>query len=128
MKIAQLQLPVFEDKSDTLEYVEKNIQKVSDADFVTLPEMFCCPYEAKNFPAYAEYEKGEVWQACSLMAKKYGVYLSAETVMGKYLIQPMCLTEMAVKLQNIVNHICLILTLRVDRAFMNLIHLQPVTV
>ena len=43
MKIAQLQLPVFEDKSDTLEYVQKNIQKVSDADFVTLPEMFCCP-------------------------------------------------------------------------------------
>ena len=80
MKIAQLQLPVFEDKSDTLEYVEKNIQKVSDADFVTLPEMFCCPYEAKNFPAYAEYEKGEVWQACSLMAKKYGVYLSAGTM------------------------------------------------
>ena len=80
MRIAQLQMPVFEDKRDTVKYIEKNIKNVNGADFVTLPEMFCCPYEAKNFPVYAEPEKGTMWQFLSDIAKKNKIYLSAGTM------------------------------------------------
>jgi predicted amidohydrolase len=46
-------------------------------DMVFLAEMFFCPYEAKNFPLYAETEGGPMWQFCSALAKKNGVWLSA---------------------------------------------------
>lgn len=40
------------------------------ADFVVLPEMFCCHYQIPNFPAYAEEEGGPVWQELSLDYEK----------------------------------------------------------
>src|SRR5574344_296099 len=49
----------------------------SKSDFVVLPEMFCCPYKASNFPVYAQEQGGENWQALSNAAKKNGVYLVA---------------------------------------------------
>lgn len=82
VKIAQIQMPVYEDKGDTLAYMEDAVERAArkGADMVALPEMFCCPYDIKNFPLYAEEEKGMVWQACSLEAKKHGIYLSAGTM------------------------------------------------
>jgi len=79
IKIAQCQLPVPADKDETLALVERTVREAVSrkADFVTLPEMFCCPYRTENFPLYAEEEGGRVWKACSGLARDYRVYLSA---------------------------------------------------
>jgi predicted amidohydrolase len=39
--------------------------------------MFCCPYEAANFPLYAEPEGGDIWSLCRDLSKQYSLYLSA---------------------------------------------------
>jgi omega-amidase len=44
-------------------------------DLAVLPEMFCCPYENKYFPEYAEPEGGETWEKCSRLAADHGIYL-----------------------------------------------------
>lgn len=82
IKIAQLQTPVFADITKTMETVSALIEKVSHekVDLIALPEMFSCPYETSKFPIYAEKEQGEIWQACSTMAKQYNVYLSAGSI------------------------------------------------
>lgn len=49
-------------------------QKVN---LVSLPEMFCCPYETKSFPLYAEPEGGQIFSACAAIAKTYKLYLAA---------------------------------------------------
>ena len=66
-------------KTEALLLAERACQAAKDAgaDMVCLPEMFCCPYETRNFPAYAEYEGGMVWSKCSALAQEYGLYLSA---------------------------------------------------
>ena len=66
-------------KTEALLLAERACQAAKDAgvDMVCLPEMFCCPYETKNFPAYAEYEGGMVWSKCADLAREYGIYLSA---------------------------------------------------
>lgn len=78
MRVAQLQTHVFPDKMENFRALEPVFSEAAPkADLVTLPEMFCCPYQAENFPVYAEPEGGEAWQACSDLARRYGVYLSA---------------------------------------------------
>jgi predicted amidohydrolase len=79
IRIAQCQLPVPADKSETLALVERTVREAVSrkADMVTLPEMFCCPYRTENFPLYAEEEGGRVWEACSELARQYGITLSA---------------------------------------------------
>lgn len=86
LRIAQLQLPVLTDKMENIGAARQCIKElvaVSCVDFVALPEMFCCPYNTDNFPVYAEEERGPVWQACSDLAREYGVYLSAGSVPEK---------------------------------------------
>ena len=100
IRIAQIQMPVFADKKDTVEYIEKAVKRASEnADFVTLPEMFCCPYSIDNFADYAEKDGGEMWKVCSELAKEQGIYLPPaqcrkQTKMKIYIIRPMCLTGM----------------------------------
>lgn len=79
IRIAQCQLPVPADKSETLALVERTVREALSrkADMVTLPEMFCCPYRTENFPLYAEEEGGRVWEACSELARQHGITLSA---------------------------------------------------
>lgn len=79
LKIAILQTKVHADKMKNLEEAGKKLEHIAaeNVDFVTLPEMFNCPYQTKNFPVYAEREGGEAWQACSDLAKTHGIYLSA---------------------------------------------------
>lgn len=48
---------------------------LQDIDLAILPEMFCCPYENKFFPEYAEPEGGETWEKCSRLAADHGIYL-----------------------------------------------------
>lgn len=81
VRITQIQMPVFNDKKDTVKYISEAVKKASEnSDIVTLPEMFCCPYHVDNFPVYAEKEGGEMWQVCSDLARKYNIYLSAGTM------------------------------------------------
>ncbi|MCD8035840.1 MAG: carbon-nitrogen hydrolase family protein [Clostridiales bacterium] len=81
MNIAQIQMPVADSKDATIEYIKSAIASAAEkADFAALPEMFCCPYHVDNFPKYAEEDRGRMWQACSALAKEYGIYLSAGTM------------------------------------------------
>ena len=82
IKAALLQTKVYADKAENINAAAKYLEIAAKekADLVTLPEMFNCPYQSKNFPVYAEPEGGETWQALSGLAKKYGVYLSAGTI------------------------------------------------
>lgn len=78
-KLAQLQMPVFEDKERSVAYMREMAERAvkMGADFLALPEMFACPYTVDNFPVYAESAGGPLWQACSELAGKLHVYLSA---------------------------------------------------
>lgn len=78
-KLAQLQMPVFEDQEASVAYMTKMAEQAAGegADFLALPEMFACPYAVENFPKYAEPEGGPLWQACSKLAQRLHVYLSA---------------------------------------------------
>lgn len=82
MKVLQLQTKVFANKSDTFTYIEKYLEKlmIYQPDFITLPEMFNCPYENKAFPIYAEFEGGKTYSFCQKLAKKYHIYLSAGSI------------------------------------------------
>lgn len=79
MKVYQVQCRVYPRKEDTLNALAFWMEKAAaaGADLVALPEMFCCPYEAANFPRYAEAEGGTLFRRCSDLARAYGMYLSA---------------------------------------------------
>ncbi|MBR0373044.1 MAG: carbon-nitrogen hydrolase family protein [Mogibacterium sp.] len=82
MKIAQLQLKVLDSKEANLAQLRREIEAVmaEQPDFVTVGEMFACPYYTPNFPLYAEEDGGPMWRALSAIARDYGVYLSAGSV------------------------------------------------
>ena len=73
MKVAAIQMPTVKDKIQNIRTAGTYIEKIKaeNPDFVILPEMFCCPYQAENFPIYAEKEGGPSWQAMSDYARKY---------------------------------------------------------
>ena len=75
MKVAAIQMPTVEDKTENIRTAGKYIEKIKteSPDFVVLPEMFCCPYQTENFPVYAEKEGGPSWQAMSDYARKYQI-------------------------------------------------------
>lgn len=79
MKIAVIQMNVAEDKEENLSHLEALFERpeVKEADLVTVPEMFSCPYVTTSFPLYAEPEGGPSWKRCAALAAKYQVYLSA---------------------------------------------------
>lgn len=85
LKIAVLQTKVYAEKQQNIEALEKKLEELKNenVDFVTLPEMFNCPYQTSNFPLYGEPEGGESWQACSDLARRYGIYLSAGSMPEK---------------------------------------------
>ena len=82
LTIVQLQTRVYSDKMKNIEMLIPKLWQAKEekADIVCLPEMFVCPYETPNFPAYAEKEGGPVWAALSDAAKKFRIYLSAGSV------------------------------------------------
>lgn len=79
LKVAQLQTLVYKEKMKNIEALDSWLDEVTreKVDLATLPEMFACPYETAKFPIYAEREGDALWQACSELAKKYHIYLSA---------------------------------------------------
>lgn len=82
MRVVQMQLPVFDDVEKNLAQLEEKAKEAAlqGADFVTVGEMFICPYETSNFPRYAEPEGGVVWKRLSYIAKENDIYLSAGSV------------------------------------------------
>lgn len=82
LTIASLQVKVYADKMSNVRQIEEILERpeIGKADLVVLPEMFNCPYQNDCFPIYAEEEQGETWQACSRMAAKKGIYLSAGSI------------------------------------------------
>lgn len=85
IKIAMIQMPVVENKLKNVERVREYIRQLASEkiDLAILPEMFCCPYQTKNFPIYAEEEGGICWQQLSNIAKFYGIYLVAGSMPEK---------------------------------------------
>ena len=90
-RVAAMQLKVSSELSANMENLDtklaglmsgnaENAENAERPDFVVLPEMFCCPYNAKLFPAFAEPEGGEVWQHLSGLAKEHGIYLVGGSV------------------------------------------------
>ena len=64
IKTAILQTHVYTDKFRNITQAAELLAspELQGIDLVVLPEMFCCPYENKFFPEYAEPEGGETWE------------------------------------------------------------------
>jgi len=82
LRIAIIQSAVSADKQRNLAGIETALQNLAaqKPDLVLLPEMFCCPYQASLFPAYAEAEGGDTWRRLAAMAAGHRIYLAAGTV------------------------------------------------
>ena len=78
IKIASLQFMVQQDKYENIEKLAEILAggEADGADFISLPEMWNCPYVTELFPEYAELEgEGDTWLAMSTLARKHKVYL-----------------------------------------------------
>ena len=79
IKTAILQTHVYTDKFRNITQAAELLAspELQGIDLAVLPEMFCCPYENKYFPEYAEPERGDTWEKCSRLAAEHGIYLVA---------------------------------------------------
>ena len=79
IKTAILQAHVYEEKSRNITQAAEILVRpeLQGIDLAVLPEMFCCPYENKYFPEYAETEGGDTWEKCSRLAAEHRLYLIA---------------------------------------------------
>lgn len=82
LKAALVQMQVQPKTCDSLALAESFIKKAATAgaDLVLLPEMFCCPYQNKNFPLYAQREGEEIWLELSRMAREQNLILAAGSI------------------------------------------------
>ena len=76
IKIASLQLKVREDKYENIEKLAELIATgiADEADIISLPEIWNCPYQTELFPVNAEPEQGDSGQALSRIARRNHVY------------------------------------------------------
>ena len=79
VKIALIQMGARVRKEDSLRTAEAYLRRASEAgaEIAMLPEMFNCPYQASNFPVYAEEEGGPCWRRMSKAAAESHLYLIA---------------------------------------------------
>jgi len=77
MLLGILQSAVSANKKENLRHASLGVQALSrsGAQLIVLPEMWNCPYEAKNFPVYAEPRGGETFTAMADMAKNSHIWL-----------------------------------------------------
>lgn len=77
MKICLLQLSVWEDKQANLHQAAQAVEQAKNrgCDLVILPEMFCCPYDNRCFPQYAEEVGGPIWSTLQAMARNNEIWL-----------------------------------------------------
>ena len=82
LRVLQWQMTVPEQPERALDSAAEACRRARElgASLVTLPEMFCCPYDTANFPRYAQPEGGRIDRACAALAREYGVWLSAGSV------------------------------------------------
>lgn len=86
IKTLVIQIDVNSNKLKNISTIERYINLAinkSKIDLVILPEMFCCPYDNKNFPVYCEVEGGNLYNILSDIAKKYNIYLVAGSIPEK---------------------------------------------
>ena len=79
MRIALIQMPVTEDRTENLQTACRMLREAAETgiDLAVLPEMFCCPYETDQFRAYGEPQGGPVQQTLSALAAELQIYLVA---------------------------------------------------
>lgn len=79
------QTRVSSDKMINMNNMRNVLEKAAkgQADFVTFPEMFNCPYDTGKFPEYAEEENGYCVRFVSELAREYKVYISAGSMPEK---------------------------------------------
>ena len=77
MRVALIQMKVTTDKQQNIRTACGRIREAAGngADFVVLPEMFCCPYDNSCFAAYGEPEGGEAQAALSRLAAELGIHI-----------------------------------------------------
>ena len=77
IKIASLQLKVYEDKYENIERLAELVADgaADGADIISLPEIWNSPYQTDLFPVNAEPEQGDSWLAMSTIARKNSVYI-----------------------------------------------------
>lgn len=77
LNIALIQMNVDSDKRINIKTASQKVREASEmgADFVALPEMFCCPYTNASFVSNKEKEGGYIWQSLQSFASDNGVYL-----------------------------------------------------
>jgi len=77
MRVSIIQMTVTADKEENLRRAGALVRRAAaqGADMAVLPEMFCCPYSNRCFPAYAEEEGGRVWRFLSDLARETGIWL-----------------------------------------------------
>ncbi len=82
IRIASLQLKIYEDKYENINRLTELAADgaCEDADIISLPEMWNCPYRSEIFPDYAEPAGGDSWAALSGIARKYRKYVVGGTV------------------------------------------------
>jgi len=80
-KIACIQLLAKPTKRETYAHIHELFDAVENGtDLVMLPEMWNGPYDAKQFPTFAEPEGGPSWQFLSALAKEKRVYLCGGSI------------------------------------------------
>lgn len=77
LRVGLIQMDVVKEKEQNIAKAKEMIKKVVNkgAEFIILPEMFNCPYNASIFPKYAEKEGEYTWQELSAIAKENQVFL-----------------------------------------------------
>lgn len=84
MKLALIQLEISRDKQENLNRAEKLIVEASSkASIVALPEMFICPYNAKTFHMYAEYDGEETTMWLADLSQRLNITLIGGSVPEK---------------------------------------------
>ena len=77
LTVAQVQMRVTRDRAENIAAACRLIRRAAEqrAEFVMLPEMFCCPYENGAFRPYGEEQGGPAQRALSALAAELGIWI-----------------------------------------------------
>lgn len=77
LTVAQVQMRVTRDRAENIAAACRLIRRAAEqgAEFVMLPEMFCCPYENIAFRPYGEEQDGPAQRALSALAAALGIWI-----------------------------------------------------
>lgn len=77
LTVAQVQMRVTRDRAENIAAACRLIRRAAEqgAEFVMLPEMFCCPYENSAFRPYGEEQDGPAQRALSALAAALGIWI-----------------------------------------------------